>query len=279
MKFIVSENLLEEESIQQLTNCAKLKGVVSAVGLPDLHPGKGFPIGSSIITDGLLYPHLVGEDIGCGMSLVRTGISFSKQKPEKWYKQILGIEGRAGPELEKFAEVEPFQWPKGYEVPPVNDLEDKFAGRFGTVGRGNHFVEIQEVFKVVNQEIFNELNMDQNELYILIHSGSRNFGGQVFEEYTKAKGISPVEKDSNEALDYLRKHDKALAYAKRSRAVIAYRILSQIVNIDTSWLSEGSSCIIDIYHNFVEPLDESNSKFIHRKGATPSSKGVVIIPG
>jgi len=261
--------------MQQLINCAKLKGVVLAVGLPDLHPGKGFPIGSAIITEGVFYPHLVGEDIGCGMSLVKTGIGITKQKAEKWYKQILGIEGRAGIELEKYAEKTPFEWPKGNLIPPVEDLEDAVAGRFGTVGRGNHFVEIQEVFQVINEELFKQLNMDQNQLYMVIHSGSRNYGEQIYGAHTKEHGIKPINDNSSEAIKYLEGHNKALAYARRSRAIIAYRILSQIENIDTSWMNEA--CIVDIHHNFVERIEDS--KFIHRKGATPGNKGIVIIPG
>eukprot|EP00826_Nyctotherus_ovalis_P064613 TRINITY_DN9482_c0_g1_i2.p1 TRINITY_DN9482_c0_g1~~TRINITY_DN9482_c0_g1_i2.p1 ORF type:complete len:495 (+),score=128.91 TRINITY_DN9482_c0_g1_i2:99-1583(+) len=278
MRFIISETLLEEDSVQQLTNCAKLKGVVLAVGLPDLHPGKGYPIGSSIITQGLIYPHLVGEDIGCGMSLVRTGIAATKQKAEKWYKQLLGIEGRAGTELEEFAAKAPFEWPKGRAVPPVEGLKDAVAARFGTVGRGNHFVEIQELFQVANEELFKQLNMDQNQIYMLIHSGSRNYGEKVYEAYTSKHGTKPADISSPEAAEYLAEHNKALAYARRSRAVIAYRILSQIENIDTSWITEGSSCVIDTCHNYIEQLQAKN-QFVHRKGAAPGNAGMIIIPG
>jgi len=247
--------------------------------LPDVHPGKGFPIGSAVISENLMYPHLVGEDIGCGMSLVKTGIMATKQKPEKWHKQIMGIEGKCGVELEKFLSVEPFEWPKGFKVEGLKDLDESIMNRFGTVGRGNHFAEIQEVFKVVDEKGFKEIGMDQNELYILIHSGSRNYGEKIYEEYTKLHGIAPTEPNSPEQISYMEQHNKALAFAKRNRAIIAYRILSQIENIDPSWLNTNP-CVIDIYHNFVETIPGSiPQKFVHRKGATPSNKGVVIIPG
>ena len=140
-------------------------------------------------------------------------------------------------------------------------------------------VEIQEIYKVVDPELFKQLGMDQNELYILIHSGSRNLGEHIYCDYTKEHGINPVEKDSPEAILYLKEHDKAIAFGRRNRAVIAYRILSQIENIDPSWLTSGEPCVIDICHNFVEPIDISGPKFVHRKGATPSNKGFVVIPG
>lgn len=210
--------------------------------------------------------------------MVRTGIAVTKQKAEKWYKQILGIEGRAGAELEEFAAKTPFEWPKGRTVPPVEGLKDAVAARFGTVGRGNHFVEIQEVFQVANEELFKQLNMDQNQIYMLIHSGSRNYGERIYEAYTAVHGASPAEAVSPQAAEYLAGHSRALAYARRSRAVIAYRILSQIENIDMSWITEGSSCVIDICHNYIEHL-QAEDQFIHRKGAAPGNAGMVIIPG
>ncbi len=276
IRVLAKKSLLEEESVMQLRNCAKLEGVRLAVGLPDLHPGKGFPIGSAVISDKLIYPHLVGEDIGCGMSLVRTGIPVSKQKPEKWHKQLEGIEMRSGPALETYASVEPFEWPKGRAIPPLKDLDDQFLQRFGTVGRGNHFAEIQEVDKVVDPALFKELGMDQNELYLLIHSGSRNFGESIYVEYTKKHGIAPFAPGTPEIADYMQKHDRAVAYARRSRAIVAYRILSQIANVDQTWLSAGNSCVVDVCHNFVEQLPDGG--FVHRKGATPT-KGAVVIPG
>jgi release factor H-coupled RctB family protein len=70
--------LIEEEAIKQLNTASRLKGCTHAFGMPDLHPGKGIPIGASIITRDIVYPELVDYDIGCGMSFLKTGIQSQK---------------------------------------------------------------------------------------------------------------------------------------------------------------------------------------------------------
>ncbi len=267
---------LEEDAKAQLANAARLEGVCEAIGLPDLHPGKGYPIGAAVLSEKVVYPHLVGEDIGCGMSLVRTGIMASKQKAKKWHKKLLGLEGRAGPALEQFTKA-PLQWPTGVGVAPVEELADVYLQRFGTVGRGNHFAEIQEVVEVQDPDTFSALNLDLNQLYLLVHSGSRNYGESVYEEYTRERGIQSVGMGTAEMARYMRGHDQACAYAKRSRAVIAYRLLSQLTSLDESWLSSGSACVLDVWHNFVEQLPDG--RYVHRKGATPATLGVTVGPG
>lgn len=74
IKICAKETLIEEESIKQLHAAARLPGCTHAFGMPDLHPGKGIPIGAAVITQGTVYPELVDYDIGCGMSFIRTGL-------------------------------------------------------------------------------------------------------------------------------------------------------------------------------------------------------------
>ena len=74
IQIVAKETLIEEEAIKQLQIASCLKGCTHAFGMPDLHPGKGIPIGASIITQGIVFPELVDYDIGCGMSFIRTGI-------------------------------------------------------------------------------------------------------------------------------------------------------------------------------------------------------------
>jgi len=69
-----------------------MKHVLKVVGFPDLHPGKGYPIGSVTLTEKAIYPNLIGDDIGCGMSLIRTGLKEKRVNPEKLYKSIQSID-------------------------------------------------------------------------------------------------------------------------------------------------------------------------------------------
>ena len=69
---------IDQSAIDQLTRAAELPGVVSTVGLPDLHPGKDFPIGAAFLTHGLIYPEIIGNDIGCGMGLWKSSLKLKK---------------------------------------------------------------------------------------------------------------------------------------------------------------------------------------------------------
>ena len=77
------KNWMEQAAKDQLLAVSRLPGVVKAVGLPDLHPGR-IPVGTAVLSRGVLYPHLLGNDIGCGMSLFDTGVKKKKFKQEKW---------------------------------------------------------------------------------------------------------------------------------------------------------------------------------------------------
>ena len=83
---------IEGEAIRQLETTAQLPGMERAAGLPDLHPGKGIPIGAAFLSKGIIYPHLVGNDIGCGMGLWQTDIEAAKFKLDKSVKKLTGFE-------------------------------------------------------------------------------------------------------------------------------------------------------------------------------------------
>lgn len=83
IEIIAKDTLIEEEAMIQLGSTSKLKGCTHAFGMPDLHPGKGIPIGASIITQDIVYPELVDYDIGCGMSFIKTGIQSNKMTSKR----------------------------------------------------------------------------------------------------------------------------------------------------------------------------------------------------
>ena len=93
VRLIASQrNWIEGTAVQQLENTASLPGMRLAVGLPDLHPGKGSPIGAAFAVEGYLYPALVGNDIGCGVGLWRTRLSARKLKREAWADRLHNLD-------------------------------------------------------------------------------------------------------------------------------------------------------------------------------------------
>src|SRR5262245_6926732 len=124
--FASSKTWIEGEALRQLYATAKLDGVRLAVGFPDLHPGKGSPVGSAFVTEGLIYPYLIGADIGCGMALFKTDLVQRDIKLDRW--------GRGRFDLEH---------PWEGDVPQFLDAQDLDATEFdkalGTIGGGNHF--------------------------------------------------------------------------------------------------------------------------------------------
>lgn len=87
-----SESWIEQAAIDQLHQTATLPGIDAVVGLPDLHAGRGIAVGAAFRSHGLVYPHLVGSDIGCGMGLWRTGLSLRKFRPDAVVRKLRGLE-------------------------------------------------------------------------------------------------------------------------------------------------------------------------------------------
>ena len=147
-----SKNWIDSLAIDQLNSVMKLDGILHVVGLPDLHPGKGTPVGAAFISNSHIYPHLVGNDIGCGMSFLQTALNTSKIKLDKWTKDLNTLEGPwAGNASE---------WLSNYGI---NQLEFNYS--LGTIGGGNHFAELQKVEQIIDAEVFESLQLSK-KLYI-----------------------------------------------------------------------------------------------------------------
>lgn len=243
-----NKNWIENTAIEQLKTVANYKGVINAIGLPDLHAGFT-PIGVAVITEGYIYPELIGGDIGCGMGLFDTGINLKKFKMNKWQSRLNYIR-----ELKDIETENPFE-----EESPMLDL--------GTIGSGNHFAEFQKIEKIYNKTEFETLNIDINDIQILIHSGSRAYGQQILNQFRSNVGLKS---DSLDAIEYMKFHDDALLWAKRNREIVANKLVS--------WLGYSSAVTkcIDCTHNYLEKYENS---YIHRKGATSAMNGNIIIPG
>ncbi|WP_114299074.1 RNA ligase RtcB family protein [Anaerobacterium chartisolvens] len=261
------KNWLEQNAVNQLNQISNLPGVVRAIGLPDLHPGKT-PVGAAIITEGIIYPHLVGNDIGCGMSMFMTEIEKRKVKVDRLIKT-----------LERIGNLKEIALPEtgdeNLSLSLLGERPSPLGASLGTIGGGNHFAELQEVETIFAEEKFRSLGFDKNQIMLLIHSGSRGYGQTILDEsirvYSAQNGLS---QSSEAAKEYLSKHNDAVNWASLSRDLIAYRILKAF------GVSPQTTKLIDCCHNSVS-VKESDSKllYIHRKGASPADQGAVIIPG
>lgn len=254
--FASNDNWIEGKSIEQLQKTAMLPGMIKAVGMPDLHPGKGTPIGAAFATDGVIYPHLIGNDIGCGMGLWRTGLHKTKLKLDQWTKRLNNLE-YAHPDG-YIAELEE------YELTPTG-----FDKSLGTVGGGNHFAELQVVQTIVDTAAFESMSLSRHALYILVHSGSRGLGEHILRGHQSHHGNGALKDNSVEATRYLSQHNTAVRWAKLNRKLIAQNFM-RIIN------TEGTR-ILDMCHNSVE--QSARGYWIHRKGAAPSDQGPIVIPG
>jgi release factor H-coupled RctB family protein len=203
---------MESDATAQLANTLTLEGCVRAVGMPDLHPGSGHPIGAAVATRGVVHPHLIGGDAGCGARLVVTTVEkMDTDRLEKrlndafdedvwagvdpaalfeaaWFRGGAGLCELDGiPEgLRRLAEREREHPPQG-ELPPSGDpdrfrrgsgasFDAPFAASIGSIGGGNHFAEVSRVSEVADREAAARVGLLRNAFVVLAHSGSRGLG-------------------------------------------------------------------------------------------------------
>lgn len=244
--------------------------------MPDLHAGQSTPIGCVVATEPtVVYPELIGSDIGCGMSFVRTSLRLIYEDDErkliKWTKQLQGLDDYLPKEsIEEFRQSN-LEWPTIVEKITNDHIENE---QLGTIGSGNHFVELQRI-----EELYDDKSNDLSKeyLYLLVHSGSRSLGERFLREFGKGDTNNRgLEKGTDAYETYMTRHDEACAWAKRNRAMITQRFLTCLG--DTT----PPQCLLDIWHNNVVLKELSSDHchvHLHRKGAAPSDKGRVIIPG
>lgn len=243
-----NKNWIEHIAIQQLDTISNLEDVLELVGLPDLHPGKS-PVGIALKTQGRIYPHIVGTDIGCGMGLFYTGIKTKQYKQQRWTATLNHIHCLEEIETEYcYAEETPMY-------------------KFGSLGGGNHFAEFQIVDKIENEQQFEQLKIQKNDILLLVHSGSRDYGQRILNQFLDFEGFKA---EDERAQQYMELHNDALFWAKRNRETVANKLIEQL------GFSRKVEPIIDCFHNF---LEQKGNDFIHRKGAVSSEKGMVVIPG
>lgn len=276
---------LDEHGQKEVENLCLLPFIHHHLALmPDAHGGKGMPIGGVLATKNVVIPNAVGVDIGCGMCAVKTNIRVENLTDEIIRKQILrGIRKQIplGRDHHKQKQDEKYM-PQGFEIGSMNVVSrqiDSAMKQVGTLGGGNHFIELQKD--------------EEGLVWIMIHSGSRNLGKQVGEYYNEKAEVlnrrwwSMVPTDihlpflplrSDEFRQYWNEMEYCVAFALCNRSLMMQRVMDVIEDAVVGAEFEPMMNIAHNYAAFEEHFGETC--IVHRKGATLARKGVVgIIPG
>jgi release factor H-coupled RctB family protein len=250
---------IESEAVRQLYASAQLPGVCRTVGFPDLHPGHGTPVGAAFVTESVIYPHLIGGDIGCGMALLKTDWVCRGAQLDRWASLRFDLES-------------PWQECLGNFL-AEQDLEStEFDSSLGTIGGGNHFAEVQAVEQIFNASALRKLGLGKNQLVVLIHSGSRGMGETILSTYVDQHFGKGVEADSVGGRDYLRGHDFAVRWAKANRELIARRFLMTLG-------AEAESLWDGCHNSITRHESDAGIAWVHRKGAVAADTAFVVISG
>jgi tRNA-splicing ligase RtcB len=319
------ESIREEQALEQVANVAFLPGIVGcSMAMPDIHWGYGFPIGGVAAMDtkdGVVSPGGVGYDINCGVRLLRTSLSEAEVRPRisqlinALFRDIpsgLGSEGKIKLSQREMNQlmVEGARWAVKRGLGLEEDLDvteeggcltgadpskisDKAVKRgmpqAGTLGSGNHFLEIQVVKEIFDAHTASIMGItDVGQVLVLIHTGSRGFGHQIctdhlriMEQAVSKYGIklpdrqlacAPIE--SKEGQDYLAAMACAANYAWANRQCIAHWTRESFSKIfDRSPEKLGMRQVYDVAHNIAKieehTIDGRKAKVcVHRKGAT-----------
>jgi len=318
----LSDDLFENVdpgAMEQLSNISSLPGIeLHSIGLPDMHYGYGAPIGSVAafnVDEGGVSPGMCGFDINCGIRLLRTNLDISEVKPKlkKLLNEIfrlvpvgVGKHSKLKLTREKFLKIlrngAQFMIENGYGFPEdenfieengrmktnLDGVSEKSISRgirqIGTLGAGNHFIEIQYVDKLFDEKISKIFGLEKNEVVVMIHTGSRGFGHQVATDYIKtliekypkiAKSIPDREliyapSGSKEEKLYLDGMKAAANFAWANRQMISHLVRTAFKNIiGTNELP----LVYDLSHNIIKKRkhfigDKKKEVYVHRKGAT-----------
>ncbi|SCE94250.1 RNA ligase RtcB family protein [Micromonospora mirobrigensis] len=244
---------IESAALDQCRQVAALPGMVHVAGMPDLHPGKGAPIGAAM-TSTVLYPLLVGSDIGCGIAVFP--IRLKRAVPERLAARFPDLDRALDPERD----ADDPAWAVVEGDVPAGHLDG-----LGTVGRGNHFVELARIGTVLDPSHARRLGLDAGDLVLVVHSGSRGLGERILREHTEVHGAGPAP----DPAAYLARHDAAVRWGALNRRVLAARVAYALG-------VQPSAPVVDQCHNLVEVRD---GHYLHRKGAAPGDGRDVLVAG
>lgn len=282
---------IEENAMKQIDNLAQLPFVFKKiVVMSDCHMGFGMPIGGVMATKGIVVPNAVGVDIGCGMCAVKTSLT---EIDAETLKKIMG-------EIRKVIPVgfKKHKEKQDNDLMPKTKQDDEYKiivqeynnalMSLGTLGGGNHFIEIQKG--------------NDGHIWIMIHSGSRNLGKQVADYYNKKLAVKLNQKwhssvpkewelaflpiDGEEGQAYIREMQYCVDFALANRKLMMDKIIRIFIDITdkgngTEQYVKMKNGMINIAHNYASLENHfGQNVWVHRKGATQAKKGQIgIIPG
>ena len=311
--------ILEGEAMTQLANVATLPGVVECVyGMPDMHEGYGFPVGgvaATLLPDGVVSPGGVGFDINCGVRLLALPLTradlgsklesfvheLSRSIPSgtghggQWRltdAELDGVLAGGSDHLVKahgfgieadIAHTESRGCITGADPRKVSQrAKDRGRSQLGSIGAGNHFVEVQVVEHVGDASTASVFGLAANQVTVLIHTGSRGLGHQVCTDYVKlmdgrlgAYGIQLPDRQlscapasSAEGRDYLAAMACAANFAWANRQRIAHTVRQTAVRV-LGVAGEQVGVVYDVAHNIAK-IERHGDRLlcVHRKGAT-----------
>jgi tRNA-splicing ligase RtcB (3'-phosphate/5'-hydroxy nucleic acid ligase) len=326
------EAILADRSLEQLQNVATLPGIVeAAIAMPDIHQGYGFPVGGLAATeppDGVVSPGGVGYDINCGVRLLAAPFTASELGRRRdalvheISRRVPTGAGRGGPltlrgrDLESVLEQGPRWLVEHRGIGTADDVAatesegclegadpEKVSARarlrgadqLGTVGSGNHFIELQRIDELPDRDTAEAFGLRRDQVTVLIHSGSRGLGHQVCTDYVRTmdrslerhgivlpdRQLSCAPLDSDEGRAYLGAMAAAANFAWANRHAIAAGIRAAISDVVGKSAAEGTRQVYDVAHNVAKLEEHAGRRVcVHRKGATRAFPGQpVFIPG
>ncbi|MEQ2129871.1 RtcB family protein [Caldanaerobacter subterraneus KAk] len=313
--------LRDDQSLRQLVNAASLPGVVEPViGMPDIHEGFGLPIGGvmAIEEKGVISAGAVGYDINCGVRLIRSDLEADYFTKDILYKLIERIEhyvptgiGKKGrhkgitrvifddvvhngveavikagfgkkSDLEYIEEGGKLE---GADISAVSEeAQERGEEQLGTLGGGNHFIEIQKVEEILEENLAEKFGLFKGQLAVMIHTGSRGFGHQIATDYTKIlweaakrygvevpeKGLAAAPIKSKEGQNYYKAMAAAVNFAFSNRQIIMFDVIRAFEDVLKKSEEEmGFKLVYDVAHNIAKwEVHGGKRVLVHRKGAT-----------
>jgi tRNA-splicing ligase RtcB (3'-phosphate/5'-hydroxy nucleic acid ligase) len=316
------DTLTKDRSLEQLINVACLPGIVKAsMVMPDVHEGYGFPIGGVAATEyphGVISPGGIGYDINCGVRLLASDLYYNDVKnkleflSKEFYAQIPSGVGKGGAVKLSAKEMDKVlshgaEWAveKGYgehadlermeshgrlktaDPACVSDQAKKRGNdQLGTIGAGNHFVEIDRVQAIFDEEAARAFGLELHQMVVLIHTGSRGLGHQVATDYLRImmgampkygiqlpdRELACVPFDSEEGQNYFKAMCAAANFAWCNREVITSEARTAWRNVFGP-AGGNLRVVYDIAHNIAKVEEhlvdgERKKVIVHRKGAT-----------
>jgi tRNA-splicing ligase RtcB len=313
------EQIASDRSLEQLQNVATLPGLIgAALAMPDIHQGYGFPVGGVAATEppgGVISPGGVGYDINCGVRLLALPVSRSElgKRSESLVHEIsrrvpVGT-GRAGSLSLAPAEFDrvTVEGPRALLARGIGSEDElertesngclvgadpatvserarrRGSDQLGTLGSGNHFLEVQRVDQIFDRAAAEAFGLGDDQVTVLIHSGSRGFGHQVCTDYVRTmegvldryqielidRQLACAPLGSPEGQRYLAAMACAANFAWANRAVLAHRVREAVQRVLGPEAAERTRQVYDVAHN-VAKLERHGGRTVcvHRKGAT-----------